>query len=138
MRRYLVDTNVLLRFLLDDHREFSPAARELFEEAAQGEALLVFSDVAVAEAVWVLTSHYKIDSHKVAQTLMSLLTRKGIRCSNLEILLETLELVGQTACDFLDCYLAAEGKASGDTVATFDRDFRKFPEVKLWKASEEH
>ena len=131
--RYLVDTNVLLRFLLEDHRELSGKAIGLFKGAAEGKYALILTDLALAEAVWVLTSHYKIPHQEVANTLTGLITRPGIRCWNTELLLDTLARLESTGCDFLDCYLAALAKASGDTVASFDEDFKRFQDVKLWK-----
>ena len=38
-----------------------------------------------------------------------------------------------TKCDFLDCYLAALAAASGDHIATFDRDFDRFDDIKRWQ-----
>ena len=133
MPRYLVDTNVLLRFLLEDHPELSPMAVGLFREAADGNCTLILTDMALAEAVWVLTSHYGIPHQEVAKTLARLITRPGMRCWNTDLLLDSLSRLEATGCDFLDCYLAAQAKASGDTVASFDTDFRKFTDVKLWK-----
>ena len=36
MIAYLLDTNVILRFLRDDHAQHSPAARALFSDACNG------------------------------------------------------------------------------------------------------
>ena len=53
MKKYLLDTNMLLRFLLNDHAEQSPVAARLFRQAAERECLLILTDLGVAEAVWV-------------------------------------------------------------------------------------
>jgi predicted nucleic acid-binding protein len=60
MKKYLLDTNVLLRFLLGDHDELSPKAVRLFRQAANRECLVILTDLGIAEAVWVLTSYYKL------------------------------------------------------------------------------
>ena len=59
----------LLRFLLDDHSELSQAAAGLFQQAADGngKCLLILTDLGVAEAVWVLTSYYKLKRGKRLQ-----------------------------------------------------------------------
>ena len=69
MTKYLLDTNVLLRFLLDDHAELSQAAAGLLQQAADGKCLLILTDLGVAEAVWVLTSYYKLERQAVAESL---------------------------------------------------------------------
>ena len=47
MKKYLLDTNVLLRFLLDDHAELSQAAAGLFQQAADSKCLLILPILAL-------------------------------------------------------------------------------------------
>ncbi|MCY3708941.1 MAG: PIN domain-containing protein [Caldilineaceae bacterium] len=132
MTNYLLDTNVLIRFLRDDHEDHSPAAHRLFLEALAGECLLILTEVAVAEAVWVLLSLYKIDRRQIAEELQYIVKSPGIRCVNRNELLDALDRFALTRFDFLDCYLAALAAASGDHVATFDNDFVRFKDVLRW------
>jgi predicted nucleic-acid-binding protein len=80
VKKYLLDTNVLLRFLLDDHPELSGAAACLFQEAADEKCLLILTDLGIAEAVWVLTSYYKLERQKVAESLAKLLPPQRHSC----------------------------------------------------------
>ena len=75
MKKYLLDTNMLLRFLLADHAELSSKASRLFQQAADRKCLRVLSDFGIAEAVWGLTSYYKIDRKSVAENLAKLVVR---------------------------------------------------------------
>ena len=132
MKKYLLDTNVLLRFLLDDHPELSGAATRLFQEAADEKCLLILTDLCIAEAVWVLTSYYKIERQKVADSLAKLLLKAGVQCPSLEPVLDALVRFKATNCDFFDCYLAAQAASSGVAIASFDNDLRKFEDASLW------
>jgi len=132
MTNYLLDTNVLIRFLREDHEEHSPAAQGLFLEALSGECVLILTEVAVAEAVWVLLSVYKIDRRQIAEELQFVAKSPGVRCVNRNELLDALDRFAITRFDFLDCYLAAMAAASGDHVATFDNDFVRFTDVLRW------
>ena len=131
--QFLLDTNVLIRFLVHDDPTQSPQADALFAQAGRGECVLVLTDVAIAESVWVLSAAYKIDRAKIADTIGAVMVKAGIRCLNLECMLDTLVRFKATNCDFLDCYLAAMAVASGNGVASFDRDMRKFKDVTLWQ-----
>ena len=133
MTRYLLDTNVLLRFLRDDHVRLSPAARVLFSEASDGKCVLVLTEVTVAETVWVLQSRYKTHRAEIAQALRKVVISAGVRCIRQEEMIDALNRFASTNCDFLDCYLAALAVASGDHVATFDEDFDRFDDVKRWQ-----
>jgi predicted nucleic acid-binding protein len=132
VRKYLLDTNVLLRFLLDDHPELSRAASGLFQQAAAGKCLLILTDLGIAEAVWVLTSYYKLEREKVAESLAKLLVKAGVHCPTLEPVFDALARFKATNCDFFDCYLAAQAASSGVAIASFDSDLRKFEDVSLW------
>ena len=132
MKKYLLDTNVLLRFLLDDHPELSRAAARLFQQAADEKCLLILTDLGIAEAVWVLTSYYKLERQKVAESLAKLLLKAGVLCPSLESVLDALARFKATNCDFFDCYLAAQAASSGVAIASFDSDLRKFEDASLW------
>jgi predicted nucleic-acid-binding protein len=132
MKKYLLDTNMLLRFLLADHAELSPKAARLFQQAGDRKCLLILSDLGIAEAVWVLTSYYKIGRKDVAESLAKLVVRAGVHCPALDPVLDALARFKATNCDFFDCYLAAQAVASGVGVASFDKDFAKFTDVTLW------
>ena len=132
MKKYLLDTNVLLRFLLDDHPEPSVAAARLFQQAADEKCLLILTDLGIAETVWVLTSYYKLERQKVADSLAKLLLKAGVQCPSLEPVLDALARFKATNCDFFDCYLAAQAASSGVAIASFDSDLRKFEDASLW------
>jgi predicted nucleic-acid-binding protein len=80
VKKYLLDTNVRLRFLLDDHPELSRAAAGLFQQAADEECLLILTELGIAEAVWVLTSFYNLERQKVAEGRAKLLIKAGVHC----------------------------------------------------------
>ncbi len=130
MTKYLLDTNVLIRFILGDHDTLSPAARKLFDEACDGKCVLILTEVAVAEAVWVLHSFYNIKRNPITEWLSKIILSAGVRCMKRDEMLDALNRFASTKCDFLDCYLASLAAASGDHVATFDKDFEQFDDVR--------
>jgi predicted nucleic-acid-binding protein len=134
VKKYLLDSNVLLRFLLDDHAELSRAAAGLFRQAADGKCLLILTDLGIAEAVWVLTSYYKLERQTVAESLAKMMVKAGIQCPTQESILDALARFKASKSDFLDCYLAAQASALGVAVASFDKELKKFEDVSLWDA----
>lgn len=56
--KYILDTNIIIRFLANDHLEHSPAAYRLFEAASKNEVVLLLDPVVVAECVHVLKGRY--------------------------------------------------------------------------------
>ena len=135
MKKYLLDTNVLLRFLLGDHDELSPKAARLFRRAADRECVVILTDLSIAEAVWVLTSYYRLERKPVAESLAKMLVQAGVHCADLEAVLDALARFKKTNCDFYDCYMATQAVAAGVAIASFDKDFAKFKDVTLWDAN---
>lgn len=129
MKTYLIDTNVALRFLLADDPKQSPKAKALFELAAAGRVTLMISHVGVAELVWVLHSFFNFERAKIGTTLRGLLLHDGVEIDDLDTALAALDRFGRVNADFPDCYIATLAADSGSAVASYDRDFRKFPDV---------
>jgi predicted nucleic acid-binding protein len=123
--RYLVDTNVLLRFLTGEPSGQAAASRKLFERAAGGEVILEISPVIVAEAFYTLNSFYGVARKITAQKLSLLLQQHGVRLHDANSVLSALELIQSANVGFADAYLAACADEEKISVASFDRDFDK-------------
>ena len=82
--------------------------------------------------MWVLQSVYKIGRKQITEELQDLIGCNGIFCLKRDEMNDALDRFASTRLDFLDCYLAALAAASGDYVATFDRDFDRFDDVMRW------
>ncbi len=123
--RYLVDTNVLLRFLSGQPVAQAAAAKKLFARAADGEIVLDVSPVIVAEAFYTLHSFYGVERKTAAEKLAILLQQHGVRLREASAVLSTLALLQNKNVGFADAFLAAVAAEEKLSVASFDRDFDK-------------
>jgi predicted nucleic acid-binding protein len=131
-QRIHLDANVILRFLRNDDPRHSPAAARLFQKAAAGKAALFVSAVTINEVFFAFASFYRLSGPQTAQKLLPFV-RTGIAEFEHETpLLDALQRVIAENVDFGDAFLAANAVARQDSVASFDRDFRKFKDVKLY------
>src|SRR5271157_1676639 len=94
--RYLVDTNVLLRFLSGQPPEQAAAVRKLFERAANGEVVLEVSPIIAAEAFYTLHSFYGVERKTAAEKLSLLLQQHGVKLRDADAEFSALECI-QTA-----------------------------------------
>lgn len=89
-----VDTNVILRYLLGDHRDMSSAATELFRQAGRGEIRLRIEPIILAECCCVLQgkiyARYFPSRHSIADPLIRLILLPGVESDNPVWLIETL------------------------------------------------
>ncbi len=120
-----VDANILLRFLTGESEEMAEKAERLFEKARRGEVSLRVHSVVVAETVWALQSFYGHSRADIADTLVPLLAGRGIKVEAANVVARALEVMAEKNVDFADALLAESAKAAQESVASFDRDFRK-------------
>ena len=126
MKTYLVDTNVILRFLTGEPESQARQAAQLFQHCENGDALLKISPIVIAEVVFVLTGKiYKLRRNVVAEQLEVFLSNPSFQVQELDETLLALKLFKAHPIDFADAYLAASAQLAGDAVASFDKDFKK-------------
>ncbi len=86
---------------------------------------------ALAECVFVLESFYRSPREQISQTLGQLISSPGVELADLDIQLNALDRYGAGKVHFVDCVVAAYAAAEKIAVATFDGDFKKFPDVEV-------
>lgn len=112
-----VDTNVLVRLLVDDDEDQVRHARAFLR--AHGPAWV--SHVVVAEVTWVLASAYGVDRRGIAEAVESLLSLSVVEIEEPEVVAGALESFRSSSADFGDCLiLACARRANRLPLATFD------------------
>jgi predicted nucleic acid-binding protein len=118
------DSNVLLRFLTGDPAHLAGRARRLLRRAADGELLLRVTNVVIAEVIWVLSSGYKAEPKVVADAIRTIILAEGIVVDDEHLVMDALRTMEDAKVDYTDAFIAANARANGQPVATFDSDFR--------------
>ncbi len=122
MKRGSLDTNVLLRLILNDLPTQHRQARELLNCGGQ----FVISDLAVGEVVFVLERNYKMARDDIAVVIKSLLAGEQFIANTKVINLALTNFVEHTALSFEDCYLAAQAEIEKALpLYTFDKKLAK-------------
>jgi predicted nucleic acid-binding protein len=129
--RRLVDTNLIVRHLTQDHPKHAAIAGKLFSACDQGEVTLIILPTVLAECVFVLESFYNRSHADIAHTLASLISSPGVEIDSRAVHLDALERYSKSKLHFVDCTIAATAAASGTSVASFDAGLRKFSDVRV-------
>jgi predicted nucleic-acid-binding protein len=130
-KRRLVDTNLIVRYLVQDHEKHAKAAGKLFDACDRGDAVIVVLPAVLAECVFVLESFYEHPRGDIASALSTLISSPGVEVNEAGIHLDALDRYRRTKVHFVDCLIAATASAENTPVATFDQDFRKFADVRV-------
>ncbi len=137
-QRIRLDANVILRFLRNDDAQQSPAAAGLFEKAKTGSVRLFVAAVTIHEVFFALTSFYKLSPADAAKKLLPFALAGAVEFEEEECLVDSLQRAIAEEVDFGDAYLAASAARAKDMVASFDKDLRKFKDVKLYDFQAKH
>jgi predicted nucleic-acid-binding protein len=123
-----LDTNVLVRFLVQDDPEQSERARAVLEKAIDDEMPCFISDVVLCEMVWVLETSYKTRRFDIGRILGHLLRARHLTFTSLERLFAALDAYYAGNGDFSDYLIREHARAEGfETTATFDGDLLEEP-----------
>ena len=117
----LIDANVILRYLLNDHPEMSRRAKEVISEGASTTVEVL------AEVVYVLHGVYKADRSSIVAALRDLLD--DILVANRASILYALQVYNETSLDFVDCVLLGYNRIEGHKIFTFDRKLNRILEA---------
>ena len=116
-----LDTNILVRLLVQDDIHQFAAARGLLEQTfAAGETCFV-SDPVICELVWVLRSRYRASRDEIHAALANLTGQAGFVFEDREVLTHALSTFKQNKAGFVDCLIGAKARAK-QTVATYTFD----------------
>ena len=121
----LLDTSVILRFVLGDDPVQSPKAHAYMKRLEGAAELAELEDVVLAETIWVLEKRARVPRFQIVRTLSDLLAFRGVRYRGKRVGLQALTFYEATNCDIADCLLAARAKSRRSTAVSFDLDFKK-------------
>ena len=127
-----LDTNVLLRILLNDDPKQSRLAQAVVARAAGlGEAVLL-PDVVLCEVEWVLSSTFRLPRARVAETFRRLLEGTEFTFANRAAVGAAVASYEHGKADFSDYLIGATATAAGaSTTFTFDRELHKSDDFTL-------
>ena len=121
-----LDTNVLLRFLVDDDPKQSKIVYEVFKGAEIHDTTFWVPLLVLIELVWVLESVYRIPRNEILDSIGELLLMPILRFEGHETIQRFLFAAHGNRIDLSDILIGCSAKTSGcDCVLTFDKKASK-------------
>ena len=116
-----LDTNVLVRFVVQDDPEQAEAAGRLIETRCTRESPGLVSGLVLAELVWVLRGAYRLEKPVVVSVLRQILQTAELTVDDRAIVWAALSDFENGSADFAD-YLIGHGNNAAGCAATFSFD----------------
>lgn len=127
---HVVDANVILRYLLADHKEHYRRASEFMTDVKTAAQSAYVPESVLAECVYVLLKVYGVPRAEVADRLSGLLGYKGIAADNRELLRKALRHFANSNVDIVDAIVHVTAQERGWQVFSFDQDLKKLGQTR--------
>lgn len=126
MHKNFIDTNILLRFLLEEKTNDGIKAKKIFEDAVNGKCSLATNSIVIFEVAWVLKSFYEKEKTQIIETIEKLLSLPFFEIENKNILYECIDLFSESNVELIDCYNIVYSQfCKSDNFLTFDKKVEK-------------
>ena len=117
-----LDTNVIVRFIAQDHPAQAAAASRLIDSLSSDDPGYL-SLIVIAELIWVLQFSYRFSKHEIENVVEKLLRSKELVLENKETVSQALIRFRTSRSDFADCLIERCGRNAGcQSVVTFDKN----------------
>ena len=115
-----LDTNVLVRYIMQDDPKQSPMATGLIESLDSDNPGYI-TMVSVVELYWVMTSSYELSGQQVIQALQAILRTKQLLVERADQVMRALRVFDEGKADLADCLIERSAAGAGCTqTMTFD------------------
>lgn len=124
MKQGVLDTNVLIRFLVKDHDVHFKQASQWLTEAEEGKRHITVTPLVIAETSFVLESFYKRKRSDIANALEIFIGQRWLDISDRDILLYAWSYY-RKGLHFVDSYLKAFCVLNDCDILTFDKELKR-------------
>ncbi len=129
-----LDTNVLVRFLVDDDAEQVQAARTLLESLTAERPAFICREVMI-ELVWVLERAYRLPRDRIAAVLEGLIATEGLEVEATNDVARAASGYRQGDAGFADLMITSAAARSGASpLYTFDKQLGRVEGTALLQA----
>lgn len=127
-----LDTNILVRYLVQDDPTQSPKAIEIIERRLTEEKPGFVSVVAMVETVWVLERAYRLTPNEIVRAVERILQTDVLLVEDEQEIFAAMVALKRGQGSFADAVIAAVGTRRGcSRTLTFDRKAARLPGFEL-------
>ncbi len=121
----LIDTNVVVRFLVNDNDEQFQQSRKIIASIEKGTLSAVLLSEVVMEVLFVMTKFYGAALADVAEDIKILLSLPGMVNQDKRVLIAALEIMVRHRIDYVDALICAKTQLQDYEWVSFDADLKK-------------
>ena len=118
-----IDTNVLVRYIVQDDPVQSAAASEFIENKCSKAVPGFVNHLVLCEVVWVLRRCYRVSDDRIAGVVRQILKTVQFKIQDTQTVWKALRVFEQGPADVADCLISEINRTHGcSETVTFDKD----------------
>lgn len=121
IEEWVVDTNTLLRFLLNDVPNQVSQVVDKIEKTKKGKLKLIVPQIVIFEIHFALTSEYGFSKQGVLDALKKIVSSDFLVIQDKDIFKDALDLYTDVNISLPDCFLKVYAEYSNAKLFTFDQ-----------------
>lgn len=118
----LIDTNIIIRFLVKEDSDLYRQSIEIIEQIDQGTLQVEILSEVVMEILFIMTKYYEASLKNVVEDIKVLLLMEGVVNQDKYILFDALNMMVEKKIDFVDALICTKTKLQGYDWISFDTD----------------
>lgn len=125
MSKNLIDTNLIIRFLVNDDQKKVARVETLLKDK---DSINILLDTVLAEIIWVLSSYYLLEKQEVVEKVRALIHVDTIECN--EVLVNrSLTIWEENNISYIDAYLASVAELGNIQLYSYDKKFNSISSI---------
>ncbi|OGK13751.1 hypothetical protein A3A93_05420 [Candidatus Roizmanbacteria bacterium RIFCSPLOWO2_01_FULL_38_12] len=126
MKTYIIDTNIILQFLLADIPIQYEKVKQIFLKAKNEKVQLFVPQIVIFEINFGLTKFYQLEKSTIIKKIESLLSTKYLQIESTDVFKRALNYYkDSSSLSLVDCFLLAKAESEDAELFTFDEKLKK-------------
>ena len=123
--KYIVDTNVIVRYLLQDNEKLFKESKIFFDKVKSGAIKAYIEQTVFTETIYVLSSVYAVPRKEISEVLSDILMYKGMLNNDLDLLKGSLKIYENTNLHIVDSLICYKARKNNLQIMTYDEELKK-------------
>jgi predicted nucleic-acid-binding protein len=125
MKRYIVDTNVFLRFILGDVVSQQTRAEKFFKKSSESDIKLIVPQIVIFEIEFALTKYYGFDKEDIISKLDTILSATFLSIEDKKIFMNAFLIYKNHSISLPDAFLLSKSQEEQTEIFSFDKKLEK-------------
>lgn len=130
MKKFVADTNIFLRFLLNDIPSQANESERYFKQAMEKEIEILVFSITIFEVIFSLGKYYGKTKKEIIELTKTIVSAPFLKVEDKEVFLEALKRYRNFNMSFVDIFIYCKTEIVNGNILSFDKHFKSLTQEK--------